>query len=391
MSSGDAWPVWLLLLGRRRHVVLLLAGVLPALWHVHTSGGIGDWAYFRTGALVLTGQGPYPPLHLYAQSPDTQIGPPALLLALPVALLPPTPSMWVIVVVLGATLPLVCHLLERAAVAERPTDPGTQLTVLAGGLFAAIYWWRLAADFTHPEDVLAVLAVALVLVWTRTRPDPRTAWIGAALLGTAAAGKPWAVGFLPLVAVWAGPVLVRAARVALGGLVAALWWTPFLVGAPGTLAALGTFRVQVWQSSPLALLGLAGSPYPEWVRPVQFGLALTLAVLAVVLGKVHLLPVAVLAARIAVDPQAWDYYFATVAAACLAVDLARTSYRGPWLTVGVVVVLYDARWLAGWQVSAALQTLPIVIVCGYLASGWTRLRELRRSLVRLHTQELSSP
>ncbi|WP_432564876.1 hypothetical protein [Kineococcus sp. SYSU DK003] len=378
-DSASGLPAWLLTLARARYVLLLLAGVLPGLWHVHSSGGVGDWAYFRAGALVLTGQTDLPPGQLYLDSPDTQIGPPALLLALPVALLPAAVSTWTIVVLLGAALPLCCYLLERAS-GERAADPRTGLTVLAGGLFAALYWWRVSADFTHPDDVLAVLAACLVLCWFRTRSEPWTPWVAAVVLGTAAAGKPWAIGFLPLVAAWSGPLVLRAARLAVGGLVAAAWWAPFLLAAPGTLSALGTFRVDVWYSSPLTLLGLAGEPYPAWVRPAQFALTIALACVAVARRRAHLVPFAVAAGRIAVDPQAWDYYFATVAIACLAVDLLRTRYRGPWLTLAVVFVLYDARWLADFELAAAFQVLPLLVACAALATDLRPGRRTARSL-----------
>lgn len=376
--TTDQPPRWLEVLGRLRFLVIVLVGVLPAIWHVHTTGGVGDWVYFRSAAEVLSGRSDVPRLSLYVASPDTQIGPPALLAAMPLALLPEPLTTWAIAVLLGSALALACLLLERAAAGRAP-DLVVQLTTLAGGAFAGVYWWRLAADLTHPEDVGAILVVCLVLGWVRQPVGPWTPWIAAVALGTAAAGKPWAVGFLPLAACWAGPLGLRVLRVVVGGLVAAAWWLPFVLAAPATPAALAGYRIDTWRSSPLALLDLAGGPYPPWVRPAQIALMVALAAVAVARGRVHLLPFAVVSGRLALDPQAWDYYFATVAVACLAADLLRTRWHGPWLTIATVVTLYDARWLADNQVSAVLQVTPLVVTCIVLAVPRPTARRLLRT------------
>ncbi|WP_146149245.1 hypothetical protein [Kineococcus rhizosphaerae] len=385
--TPERLPPWLSALVQARFVVLLLVGTLPGLWHLHTVGAVGDWNFFRDAAQVLVGRGGTSALHLYEASPQTQIGPPALLLALPVALLPATVSPWVAVALIGAFLPVCCYLIERAGDARGAVDDRTALTVLGGGVFVGTYWWRLAADFTHPEDAVAVTAACLVLGWSRSRRGTWLPWIAAALLGTAAAGKPWAVGLLPLVASWPGTPLLRAGRVVAGGLVVVAWWLPFVLAAPGTVHALGAFRVGVWYASPLALIGLAGAPYPEWVRPVQFLLCLSLAALAVARGRGHLAPFVVVAARVALDPQAWDYYFATVALGCLVVDAFRTRLRGPWLTAVTVVVLLDARWMADNRVSAALQVVPLALACVLLVAGPGAVRPLRRRFRRTSSLE----
>ncbi|WP_328295902.1 hypothetical protein OG218_24945 [Kineococcus sp. NBC_00420] len=344
----------------------------------------GDWPFFYNAAQVLTGRTGTSPLGVYIASPSTWIGPPALILAVPVAMLPDAVRGWTAVTVLGACLPLLCYVLERARRAGGPPDPMTSLTVLSGGAFAAIYWWRIAAEFSHPEDVLALGVAFLVLCWSRTRDGQWIPWLSAGLLGLAAAGKPWAVGLLPLAVLWSAPVLVRCLRVATAAFVAAACWAPFLLGAPGTLSALAAARLDVWWISPLALLGLGGDPFPGWVRPLQFVLVLTLGSLAVLRGQPHLVPFATVAGRVALDPQAWNYYFATVTVACLAVDVLRRSNRGPWLTMVTVFVLYDARWLSNaWWVVAALQTVPLLVLL-VLLTGW-RPRVGRQVAYRIRT------
>ncbi|WP_328295903.1 hypothetical protein OG218_24950 [Kineococcus sp. NBC_00420] len=361
--AASTQPVtrWVNVVLRLRFVVLLLAGTVPGLWHLHTTGELTDWNYFRDAARILAGQTGDAPLSLYAVSPETQIGPPAVLLALPLALLDPRIGQPVVVLLLGSCLALSCRLLERAAGSLTPSAVHTQLTVLAGGLFASIYWWRVVADFTHVEDVLAIAVTCVVLSWNRTRTDPSTPWLATVLLGIAAAGKPWAVGFLPLAGAFGGPVRIRGLRVVVGGLVAVLWWAPFLIAAPGTLSALSSFSLRVWDESPLALVGLAGESFPDWVRPLQFAVAFGLAGLAVARGRAHLVPFVAVAARLGLDPQSWDYYLATVAVACLAADVLRRGRPGPWLTIVSVFVLYDVRWVILFTpLEAALQALPLV-------------------------------
>jgi hypothetical protein len=173
--------------------------------------------------------------------------------------------------------------------------------------------------------------------------------------------------------VFGGPIIVRGARVVVAGLVAAACWAPFLLAATGTLTALGSFRMTVWRTSPLALLGYGGLEYPDWVRPLQFGLAFALALVAVLRGRAHLVPFVVVAARIALDPLNWDYYFAAVAVGALAADLLRPTRRGPWLTAGVIVVLYDVRWLVNdMHVVGALQTTPLLLALVLLWAGPSR-------------------
>ncbi|WP_380156681.1 hypothetical protein [Kineococcus sp. R86509] len=364
-------PPWVPVALRARYAVLLLVGVLPALWHLHTNGGVGDWGVFRSAAEVLSGRSSTAPLDLYLASPQTQIGPPALLLALPVALLPLPLGWWVLVLLTGCALPLCCRWLEDAARAGGTRDPRIELVVVTGGLLAGTYWWRIAADYSHPEDVMAIATACLVLKWSRLHPSSSWhPWLSAMLLGVAAAGKPWAVGFTVLAAAWSAPHALRAARVLSAGIVAGACWLPFVLAAPESLTRLGAFRVEVWSTSPLALLGYGGVVYPVWVRPAQFALAVGLAGVAVLRRRADLAPFAAVAARIALDPQAWDYYFATTAVAALAADVLRPGTRGPWVTLTTIALLYDARWLLddSWSI-AAIQSLPVLVAVVLLLVG----------------------
>ncbi len=352
----DAPPRRLTALARGRFALLALAALIPALWHLRGGALPGDWPFFQQAAEVLLGRSATAPLHLYEALPATQVGPLPLLVTAPATLLPGTVGGTVTAAVLAMCLPLCCALLEASARTVLGPDPWLPVTTLAAGAFASIYWWRLAAEYAHPDDALVGVALAGALLCVVRGRHLRAA----VLLGLAASGKPWAVGLLPLAAASRAGASPRWGAAVLAGAVAALPWLPFLLGARGTWSALSGFRVDVWTTSPLTLLGVTG-PVPGWVRPAQFALAVAVCALAVARGRWQLGAFLAVAARLALEPQAWDYYFATLALAALAADLLRRRGRGPWLTAATVLVLYDARWLADdAALIGALQALPLV-------------------------------
>ncbi|WP_432496425.1 hypothetical protein [Kineococcus gypseus] len=365
-SLPAAPPPRLAAVARARSVLLAAAALVPALVHLRDGALPGDWPFLAGGVEVLLGRSGTAPLDLYAASPATQIGPLPLLVAAPLVLLPAPVGPALLVALLALCLPACCALLEGSARAALGDSPWVPCATLAGGLFAAVYWWRVAAEYAHPEDVLVAVALCAAL---RHLAHGR-AGAAAVLLGLAASGKPWAVGLVPLAAAVPGGGAPRWRCAAAAALVALLPWLPFLLGSPDTLGALGGFRVDVWHTSPLGLLGVPAGPVPGWVRPAQFAAAGLTCALAVARGRWELGAVGAIAARLALEPQAWDYYFATLVVAALAADVLRRRHRGPWLTIAAVVVLHDARWLAdGVAVVAALQALPLVVVLALLVPG----------------------
>ncbi|WP_369069953.1 hypothetical protein [Kineococcus terrestris] len=340
---------------RHRAVLLWLAVAVPALVCLWGGWVPGDWVFFSQGADVLLGRGEVAPWQLYAAHPDVQIGPVPLLLTAPLTLLPPAVGGVLACALVAALLPLTCRWLELLGEHWRGPSPWRPATTFVGGLFAAIWWWRLGGEFAHPDDALVVAGgVAGLLVGARGRP-----LLGSVLLGLAVSGKPWAVGLLVLALAFGGRARWR--RLLLAGAAALAPWAPFVLLDPATLLALSGYRVAVWSSAPLALLGLAEEPVPGWVRPVQFLLALGVVALAVAVGRADLGPFLAVAARLALEPQAWDYYFASLVVAALVADVLRRRAAGPWLTIGTVLVLYDVRWLVDDRsVMGAMLLLPLL-------------------------------
>jgi len=116
----------------------------------------------------------------------------------------------------------------------------------------------------------------------------------------------------------------RSAAVFAGAV--ALAWLPFLLADPHTLCALGQFTIHNSASSALRALGVASSATPGWDRPAQLLLGAAVALVAVRRGRWAAVPLAVVAARLLLDPATYPYYTAGLLVACAAVDLL-TPYR----------------------------------------------------------------
>src|SRR5690606_21953891 len=86
-----------------------------------------------------------------------------------------------------------------------------------------------------------------------------------ALLGLAAAAKPWAIAFAPIVLALPGP---RVRRLLVVAAVPALTWLPFVLAEPGTLDVT-EFRIDVDPTSTLRALGVDDAETPSWARPAQ--------------------------------------------------------------------------------------------------------------------------
>lgn len=277
-----------------------------------------SWHFFHDGSRWLTGDAG---LRVFAQHPELQTGPLALLVARPL-------SQDVALVLMMVAGPLLLGLLAPLLPAERRTS-----RLLLAGLVLVPAWSVLAVRWGHLDDVLAVAAGVLAL---RAAAAQRPVAAGLALAAGMAA-KPWALGFLPL-------VLVLRQRRLLAALVAgagtALWWAPFVLATRRTLTALHP-PVALVDSSGLHALGVRGDVVPAWGRPVQL-VAVPAAALGAALARqpAGVLLVA-LAVRLALEPQDNAYYVGSAVLAAAVFDLLGTRWTVPWVTLGTAVALWQ--------------------------------------------------
>lgn len=309
---------------------LSVVAVLAVMWPDQ-----GDWGYFRTGSRAMVGlsqPGIAGGLHLYASMPSTQIGPPALVAALPFNLLPEPWDVGAARVVLTAAMLLVLWLVDRLGEAIGVAKAARDRLVLLGGFAMVPAWVVLAVDFTHLDDVMVLLlSLVAMLLLTRSRTSA-----AAVAVGLAVAIKPWAIVFVPLL-LWSG---WRAAvkPLILAGATAAVCWLPFLV-TPGTLDALWAFRLPVSAGSGLMALGLeVGGAIPGWVRPAQLFGGAALAAVAVRRGNWTGVLLVGLAVRVALDPNPMFYYGIGPVLGALVWDLTRSRSGIPWFTALTMAV-----------------------------------------------------
>lgn len=298
----------------------------------------GDWGWVELGARVLVHHNAPPssglPLHLYANIPSVQMGPPSLLLAAPFQWLSPQVEGHLVAGLMSLAVLLALWCAERAAQASGEADAVRAKTLVAGLVVVPI-WTMAAQQWGHLDDVTALLAamVAAVSV-SRGRHEV----LAGLILGTGAAAKPWAVILLPLLFAYSRPQVPRAVLAFVAG--ALIWWAPFVMAAPQTIHALGSVSLNMVIDPTWRLFGMRGAA-PLWIRPVQLlgGLAVsTFAVRRVGWASV---PVVALAWRVTTDPYAWPYYVMGPLLGAALWDLARTSTRRwasfPWATAAAAV------------------------------------------------------
>ncbi len=304
--------------------VLLLAWTVAWALDAWPVSGL-SWHFFAEGSdQLLHSSG----LHVYADHPELQTGPLALVVAAVLQPLSPAAAQRVALVLMTAVGPLLL-----AALATRMPVRRRTARVFLAGVFLLPAWTVLSVRWGHLDDVLAMaVAVGAVCAVSARRP----AWAGVAL-AAAITSKPWAIGFLPLVLALPAH-RVRAALLAAAG--TAIAWLPFVLADPGTLTALRP-NVALVPSSGLHTLGARGEVVPAWGRTAQLLLA-PAAALAVVLSRrwTGVLLVAV-AVRLALDPQDNAYYVGGAAVAAVVFDLLGTTWTVPWTTIVTVVVLWQ--------------------------------------------------
>jgi len=307
-----------------------------AAWGLLTAWGGGySWHYLAQGAHLLTHPGPAGAgLHLYASHPDLQIGPLALLLAVPFEALGPTWGKLLAEAVLTFLGPVLLHVLSAARQSLTGRRPPPAL-LLCTGLLVLPVWCQVATHFTHLDDALAIAFTCVAaLAVAQGRP------FGAALaLAAAADSKPWALGFTVLLL--ALPTSQRWRSLAVASLGAAFGWLPFVLADPRTLD-LGRFSIHNVDNSALRALGAHGASTPAWDRPAQLALGVMVALICVRRGHWAAAPLAVVAARLLLDPQTYSYYSSGLLMCAALLDMLSPKRRMPvWTAVAAAWFLTD--------------------------------------------------
>jgi Glycosyltransferase family 87 len=308
--------------------VVIAVWLAVAGWLAASRTDDGDWAFFRAGTRALLGaSGPAGPggLHLYASHPELQIGPAALVAALPFHWLPKPWDVGCARTVMCLGLLLLLAIADRLARLLGVPTLVRHRAFLLGGLLVVPAWVAVAVTDTHLDDVMVLIfAVAAAVMMASARP----AWAGA-MVGLAIASKPWGVVVAPVLLCSGVRSSTRA--VAAATIVAVAGWLPFLI-EPGAVTALWHFRLPVSASSGLTVFGVHEGPMPAWVRPTQLLVGVGLGVLAVKRGHWTGVLLVGFATRVALDPASFAYYDAAPMVAALVWDLSRSRSGIPVVT-----------------------------------------------------------
>ena len=299
------------------------------LWFVVLArrGGI-DWKFFSTGTSLLFGghppvipgitggagtagpaglPGPRPPggLDIFANYPALQMGPLSYLTAAVIR------NVVAAEVVLQAAGLLIVYLIDRIAEIARPGHD-KPATLLAGGAVFLVAWSELAAAFAHLDDGLALL-LAVLAVYAAVTDHPIASGVA---VGLAAAAKPWALVFLPVLLI--NPRTIRAAAAAAG--IIAVAYAPFFVADPATMNAT-RFLIRNEPDSALRALGVTENYTPRWDRAAQVLLGCVLGTVAFLRKRWPAILMLAGGARIVLDPAAHSYYTPDIVTGALLLDL----------------------------------------------------------------------
>jgi hypothetical protein len=344
---------------------VVLAG-WAAVWFVILAhhGGIA-WKFFVQGTdLLFTGHdgGSTTPagLHLFATYPQLQIGPVAYPIAQVLREIGPDNGLVaaeIFMTILGLA---VFAMAQRIVMLARPElvrpelgrpelagMPGRlRAALLVAGAFFVITWQELAVGYGHLDDSLA-LTFVVAAAWACL--TGRMAVCGA-LIGLAGASKPWALGYLPLLALpvlalprltarnpaipgvatrwrWASQELrARLPAVAWLVLVTLAAWLPFFAADSATTNAMH-YKIANMPDSGLRALGVAAASTPSWDRPAQVLIGCVLGALAIARGRWPAVILLSAGARIALDPGVHGYYTPEIMAGALLWDLLSARRR----------------------------------------------------------------
>lgn len=373
---------------RHRFAVIGLLGAFMVVAGSQQLGSSNDWQYFTWGSAVLFGSDETlrvagfvaeadgrGGLHLFAEHPFLQIGPPALVLAA-VLQVGPGDGIYVAGAAIQATSVLSVWCVDRAF---RDRGRHMPLTALVGGSLVTVVWGSLT-HYRHLDDALTLTCLAAAsLAVVRER------WVVAGLLlGLGASAKPWGVVVIVLVLV--APTRrdrLRAVVAATG--VLALAWGPFVLADAATLD-IGTYHLAASPSSPLAVVGLSDLLGESWLRPAQFALGGLLAAWLVHRGQWPAAALVAFSLRLLLDPNTYPYYSAGVVLAALMVDAALLRRTMPVLTIGatvswlVTLTAVDSTVRGGVHATTYVALVAAALASGRygavpLGPGWVRRRE----------------
>ena len=273
--------------------------------------------------------------------------------------------------------PLVVLLAERAALRARGLrnaldEPRLALVTLLSGAAFLFAWADLTFYWGRLDEVLAICGAAAAL-WFVVNRNPLLA--GAAI-GLAIGSKAWGILLLPLLAGLPWRQAFRAGALAVA--IAVIVWLPFVVADSGTIDSLrATVGVGLDPASGAHLLGLdAFEDPPDWLRPVQTLVALSLAALAVLRGRWAAALLLAVGARLALDPAVVTYYTAALILAALIWDLLGGRRPLPIWGLATVFAFYTVPELISAPRAEGIARIAVVVAAAMVVlgapKGWSR-------------------
>lgn len=305
------------------------------IYDIH-AGVPGDYFLLAYGGRALTGNmSSYHAgaLHLYSTHPMLQVGSPALLVVGGLIKLTRTYNQ-----ALTGVLIVACGLVTVRAIEVTAVRLGLDSRRAAGRTLVVgavtLAGWAWIEEFFHVEDAMALTALfcAMSVIVGRR---PHAWWLAGLLLGFGVACKPWLLMAMPALAGLARRDWPRAGAVAVAS--AAIWWLPFVVADPGTVAALTGYPQGMGGESGLRGLGWSPMMAPPGVHLMMYVTGLGFA--TIVVGRRHWLavPLAAFAARALFEPRFFLYYGAASLAAAALWDLSYQRRVPRWTLVTAVL------------------------------------------------------
>jgi len=263
--------------------------------------------------------------HLYADHPEVQMGPLALLLAAPFTLIHPARLGEILMMLSLSLVGLGC--LRQMSFLSPASNAAHRRSFLLLGVLFVITWTEISVHWEHPDDAMALLCVVVGLRFIR---DSR--WLGGViLLAMSADFKPWALAFVPILLLTPRSKCVVAALTWSAVVVAV--WTPFILVDHTTLARLASFVIPNDRASVLRVFEIDDPRTPSWCRAAQLVGGAGLALALVRRGRWPAVILCVVTVRMLLDPGTKTYYDAGLVLGAVVFDLAARQGRWPWATV----------------------------------------------------------
>jgi hypothetical protein len=226
--------------------------------------------------------------------------------------------------------------------------------MLTGGALFVVAWAELADAYGHLDDAIALTgAIAGVWVWVTGKvSEPVRAALTGAAIGLAAAAKPWAFVFLPVILLpcrsdlgrplirrWP-PSELKDRAIAAGAVVAVTLavWLPFFIADSASVNAMH-YQIANMPNSALRALGVSSAKTPSWDRTAQVLLGCGLGVAAIARRRWAAVILLGAGARIALDPGVHGYYTPELMAGALLWDLLGPRRAAPVWSIACFAAL----------------------------------------------------